>query len=295
MNSFQNTTKPLVSIVFPVYNEEKFLKNKLENILSQTLENFELIISADPSKDSTTEICREYARKDKRIRYFEQNKKMGWEWSYNFVTQKATGKYCVWAAADDRWSPNYLESNVKILEANEKIVGSVSKIKYFDDNGLIENQKKYEYPYHKYPLNGTYEEKASFYLRTISCENLYAVFRTEAFKQSQVRKMIACDGAILLKVLKFGDILVSDDVLLHRYRYGSTHTEDLFKRIRDRNGDGIIGFVFPYLPYTLWCLKNMGIKFFIKNIDFFFKINFGMQKAIVMTLLRGKKTIEAQK
>jgi len=61
--------------------------------------------------------------------------------------------------------------------------------------------------------------------------------------------------------------------------------KDLFQRIRDANGVGIIGLVFPFLPFTLWCLKNVGIKFFLKNIDYFFKINASWQKAIIMTLL----------
>jgi len=283
-----------ISIGLPVYNGSKFLTKRLDNILSQTFQDFELIISDNASTDSTSEICKKSADKENRIRYIRQSKNMGPTWNFNFVLKEAKYDYFVWAAADDRWSSNFLESNVRNLEANEKIVGSISKIKYFDDNGLIENQK--EFPYHKCPLNGTYEERASFYLRTISVENLYAVFRTEALKQSLVRKMFADVGAMLLKVLKFGEIIVSDDVLLFRYRYGTSHTEDLFQRIRDWNGDGIIGLVFPFLPFTFWCLKNMGIKFFIKNIDYFFKINFDMQKAIIMTLLlRLKKRFKLKK
>jgi len=283
-----------ISIGLPVYNGSKFLTKRLDNILSQTFQDFELIISDNVSTDSTPEICKKHADKDDRIQYFRQKENMGAVWNYNFVLKEAKYDYFVWAAVDDYWSSDFLENNVRNLEANEKIVGSISKIKYFDDDGLIENKK--EFPYHKCPLNGTYEEKASFYLRIISAENLYAVFRTEAFKQSQVRKMIAGDNAILLKVLKFGDIIVSDDVLLFRYNYGMSQTEDLFQRIRGRNGDGIIGLVFPFLPFTFWCLKNMGINFFIKNIDYFFKINFDMQKAIIMTLLlRLKKRFKLKK
>jgi len=284
----------IVTIGIPVYNGEKTIRRTIEAILSQTFRDFELIISDNASTDSTSNICKEYARRDKRIRYIRQKKNIGIFPNFFFVLEKARCKYFVWAAVDDYWSSDFLESNVRNLEAHEKIVGSISKIKYFDDYGLIENKK--EFPYHKYPLNGTYEKRASFYLRIISAENLYAVFRTEALKQSLVRKMIARDDAILLKVLKFGDIIVSDDVLLFRYSYGISYTEDLFQRIRDRNGDGIIDLVFPVLPFTFWCLKNIGIKFFIKNIDHFFKINFDMQKAIIMTLLlRLKKRFKLKK
>lgn len=284
MNSFETCEKPLVSIVLPVYNAERFLENRLKNILSQTFGNFEVIISADPSRDATIKICREFAKNDNRIRYFEQDRKMGWEWSYKFVTEKAIGKYCVWAAADDRWSSNFLETHVKNLENNQNIVGSIGRIEYFNDNGVIKNQKGFSYK--KYPYNKTFSERASYYLRVPSVENLYAIFRTEVLKQSQVSKMFSGDGAIILKILKFGDIFVSNEITLYRYRYGLTHTNNLFQRIKNRNGNGIFGLIFPFVPFTFWCLKNLGIKIFIKNIDFFFRINYDMQRAIILTIIK---------
>ena len=286
MNS-EKETHPMVTIGIGVFNGEKFLHRRLDSILSQSLTNFEAIISDNASTDNTQKICEEYAKKDTRIRYIRQSKNMGAAWNFYFVLKEAKYDYFVWAAVDDYWSSDFLESNVRNLEANEKIVGSISKIKYFDDDGLIENRK--EFPYHKYPLNGTYEKKASFYLRTISAENIYAVFRKEALKQSLVRDMFAADGAILLKVLKFGDIIVSDDILLFRYMHGMSQTEDLIQRIRNWHGKGIIGLGFPSLPFTFWCLKNLGIKFFLKNIDYFFKTNASWEKAIIITLLLSLK------
>jgi len=286
MNS-EKENNPIVTIGIAVFNGEKFLHRRLDSILSQSLTNFEAIISDNASTDNTQKICEEYAKKDTRIRYIRQSKNMGAAWNFYFVLKEAKYDYFVWAAVDDYWSSDFLESNVRNLEANEKIVGSISKIKYFDDDGLIENRK--EFPYHKYPLNGTYEERASFYLRVTSAENIYAVFRKEALKQSLVREMIAADGAILLKVLKFGDIIVSDDILLFRYIHGISQTEDLIQRIRNWHGEGIISQVFPFLPFTFWCLKNLGIKFFLKNIDYFFKTNASWEKAIIITLLLSLK------
>ena len=279
-----NIEKPIVTIGLPVNNGEKFIKKCLNSILNQTRTDFKLIISDNASEDKTAEICKEFMKKDPRIKYFKQEKNIGVLENFYFVLNEAKSQYFVWIAADDYWGSDFLESNVRNLEANEKIVGSISKIKYFDNDGLIENRK--EFPYHKYPLNGTYEERASFYLRVTSAENIYAVFRTEALKQSLVvRAMFAIDGAILLKVLKFGDIIVNDDILLFRYKHGMSQTEDLIQRIRNWHGEGIISMAFPFLPFTFWCVKNLGIKFFKKNIDYFLKINLSMQKAIIMTLL----------
>ena len=66
------TTKVKVSIGLPVYNGERFIRNSIDSILSQTFTDFELIISDNASTDATKYICEEYAIKDKRIRYIRQ-------------------------------------------------------------------------------------------------------------------------------------------------------------------------------------------------------------------------------
>lgn len=274
---------PIVTIGLPVYNGEKFIQEKLESLKKQTLRNYELIISDNASSDKTSEICKEFVKKDSRIKYFRQENNIEGFENFYFVLNKAMTKYFVWSAVDDFMLPNFVEANVRILEKNKKYVGSISKIKYFDDNDSILNKK--EFPYDKYPFNSTYEKRVNFYLRMISAENMYAVFRTNPLKKCRVKKMIAADDAIVLKILKFGDIFVSDNSLLYRYDHGMSQTKDLFKRIKNSNGNGILGLVFPFLPFTNWCLKNLGIKIFLKNLDFFYKINWNMQKTIILTLM----------
>lgn len=62
--------EPRVSVGLPVYNGERFLRESLDSLLSQTFEDFELIISDNASTDRTQEVCQEYAAKDRRIRYY---------------------------------------------------------------------------------------------------------------------------------------------------------------------------------------------------------------------------------
>ena len=59
---------PFVSIVMPVYNAEKYLKNAVKSILDQTFQNFEFIIINDGSTDSSESIIKKYAQRDTRIR-----------------------------------------------------------------------------------------------------------------------------------------------------------------------------------------------------------------------------------
>ena len=67
-----------VSIGLPVYNGEKFIRNAIDSILSQSYKNFELIISDNASTDSTQEICLEYAKNDNRIKYLGKKKILGY-------------------------------------------------------------------------------------------------------------------------------------------------------------------------------------------------------------------------
>jgi len=69
--------RPKVTIGLPVYNGEKFIRKNLDSLLSQSYPYFELIISDNASTDSTSSICKEYEKKDKRIRYIRQKKNMG--------------------------------------------------------------------------------------------------------------------------------------------------------------------------------------------------------------------------
>lgn len=113
-------TPPKVSIALPVYNGDKYLRRTLDCLLGQTFSDFELIISDDGSTDKTEEICREYAEKDSRIRYFRQAENFGMPVkNFQFALNEAVGEYCMFACHDDYWSEDFVEKMVAILEADK--------------------------------------------------------------------------------------------------------------------------------------------------------------------------------
>ena len=113
-----------VTIGMPVYNGEKFISAAIQSLLQQTYRNFELIISDNASSDMTESICREYAFKDKRIRYVRQPQNFGPGHNYKFVFDEACGEYFMWAACDDVFSKNFVEINQKFLSENPDYVAS---------------------------------------------------------------------------------------------------------------------------------------------------------------------------
>lgn len=105
----------LVSIIMPLYNGEKFIKITLESVLKQTYKNWELLITNDGSKDNSPKIVEEYAKKDERIKLFNQINK-GSAAARNNSLREAKGKYIVFLDSDDIWENNFLEEQIKFLE-----------------------------------------------------------------------------------------------------------------------------------------------------------------------------------
>jgi glycosyltransferase involved in cell wall biosynthesis len=128
---------PTVTIAMPVYNGDKYIRMSLDSILAQTYSDFELIISDNASTDGTETICREYLRRDKRIRYNRFTENLGAAKNYNYLYEMSTGKYFRWSNHDDLWAPTNLEKCIEVLEKDGKVILCYPKTAIIDENGSI--------------------------------------------------------------------------------------------------------------------------------------------------------------
>lgn len=106
----------LVSIVLPVYNGEKYLRESIESVLAQTYINWELIVIDDCSTDSTPEIVQEYAENDSRIKYYRNEENLKLPRSLNRGFKLTKGDYLTWTSDDNRFrcdAIEYLLSEIK--------------------------------------------------------------------------------------------------------------------------------------------------------------------------------------
>lgn len=101
---------PSISIGMPVYNAEPFLEEALCSLLRQSFRDFELIISDNASTDETAAICERYARCDPRVRYVRQTENLGAIGNFRYVLEQSRGRWFMWAAGDDFWGEQWLES-----------------------------------------------------------------------------------------------------------------------------------------------------------------------------------------
>lgn len=100
-------TKPLFSIIMPVYNVEHYLSESINSILMQS-GDWELIIVDDGSCDNSSNICDYYKKIDNRINVFHKNNNDGVSSARNYGIEKATGKYIVFVDSDDVIDINFL-------------------------------------------------------------------------------------------------------------------------------------------------------------------------------------------
>lgn len=110
--------KKLISIITPVYNCEKLIRRTIESVLSQTYENWELLLVDDCSADESAKIIKEYAKKDNRIKYFKLKKNSGAAVARNKALEEAKGKFIAYLDADDLWRKNKLEKQIEYMTKN---------------------------------------------------------------------------------------------------------------------------------------------------------------------------------
>lgn len=111
---------PIISVVMPVYNAEKYLSEAIESILNQTFRDFEFIVVYDRSQDRSLEIIKSYMEIDKRIKLIELDNK-GLVYSLNTGIEVAKGKYIARMDADDISLPERLEVQYNYMEENPDI------------------------------------------------------------------------------------------------------------------------------------------------------------------------------
>lgn len=131
---------PLVSVVVPCYNHEKYVKETIESIINQTYKNIELIVIDDGSKDNSVSVIQELA--DKYGFTFIHRPNKGLSATLNEGIRLAKGKYFSAIASDDILMLEKIEKQVEFMESNPEYGMCYGKIVYFEDS--IENT--YEYP-----------------------------------------------------------------------------------------------------------------------------------------------------
>ena len=110
-------TQTKISVLIPVYNTEKYLRECVDSTISQTYSQLEIILVDDGSADNSGKICDEYAQNDKRVKVIHKPNG-GLSSARNVGIDKATGEYIAFVDSDDYLKKDYVE---KLLETIKKL------------------------------------------------------------------------------------------------------------------------------------------------------------------------------
>jgi len=113
--------QPLVSIIMNCFNGEKYLREAIDSVISQTYENWELIFWDNQSKDKSSEIFKSH--KDKRLKYFLANQHTSLYKARNLAIEKSNGDYIAFLDTDDLWEKDKLELQMHFF--NNPEIGAV--------------------------------------------------------------------------------------------------------------------------------------------------------------------------
>jgi len=106
-----------ISIITPSYNSSRFIAQTIESVLSQTYENWEMIIVDDLSPDNSNEIIEEYVLRDSRIKLIKLEKNSGPAVARNRAIEEASGRYIAFLDADDLWMIDKLQKQIDFMKA----------------------------------------------------------------------------------------------------------------------------------------------------------------------------------
>lgn len=126
---------PMVSVIMPVYNGEKYLSEAIESVLNQTYKNFELIIVDDGSTDGSKKIINKFTSRDKRLKVFLNKKNKGISYTLNRAILNSKGKYIARLDCDDISLSKRLDEQVHVLEYDKDIAICGTFAQAIDENG----------------------------------------------------------------------------------------------------------------------------------------------------------------
>lgn len=239
---------PRISVGVPVFNGESFLAETLDSLLNQTFRDLEIVISDNASTDRTEEICRTYAARDARIRYYRTDVNRGAAWNHNRVFELARGEYFKWNSADDLCAPEFLARCIAALDREPLAVMACSEVLEVDElgeavkPGFVPPEVASISPVARFRRNSQTDH---------SCFHVYSLIRSRVLREAgPLGYYTGADRVLLAHLSLFGRcVLIPDSLLFNR-----DHPARFTRRFGEKSHQGTVWFdsgaaakkLFPY-------------------------------------------------
>lgn len=251
---------PLVSVIMPVYNSEKFVAEAINSILVQTFTNFEFIIIDDGSTDNSYAIIKSFA--DKRIQVYHNEENCGLVYCLNKGVSIARGKYIARMDADDISMPRRLEKQVAYLEAHPECSVLAT---YID---IIDEDSRPKLPWFTERAARTPEEIFQIMVHENCIAHSTVVLRTADLPQpAYLRVHLAEDWDLWLRILRKGPVIHKLTESLVKYR---VHKSSITQNSSMSGRGHIRRFYLGYLYRALRTLQfDRAARAYIRKLLFF--------------------------
>lgn len=202
---------PLVSVIIPVFNGEKYIKQTLESVINQTYKNLEIIVVDDGSIDATADIVKSFSN----IKYIYQEN-TGPARARNVGVENSSGEYLAFLDQDDQWVPEKINTQMQAFAENEKLDYTIA----YQQILLKDNCKKPHW------LKAEFlEQPVLGFLPGTLLVKRSAFFNIGAFTEKYVN---ASDADWFYKAADFGLILeIIPKTLLLRFIHDSNHSNKI--------------------------------------------------------------------
>jgi len=210
-----NASKPTVTVGIPVFNGDNYLAETMDSVLTQTFQDFEIVIADNGSTDATEKICRDYAAKDPRIHYHRSDVNLGVTRNFKRAVAFSSGKYFMFLAHDDKLAPTFLEQCTAALDAHPDVVLCYPKAIEIDTQGNP-LYKKEQF------LDADSPRPHKRFRQMIrmdhNCETLFGLTRADVLKKTCIHAPLPDGDRIMLaEISLYGKYYrVPDYLFLHR-------------------------------------------------------------------------------
>jgi glycosyltransferase involved in cell wall biosynthesis len=210
-----NGSKPKVTIAVPVFNGDNYLAETLDSVLSQTFQNFEVVIADNGSTDGTEKICRDYAARDPRIQIHRSEVNLGVTRNFIRVVGFSSAEYFMYLAHDDKLAPSFLEQCVAVLDTHPDVVLCYPKAIEIDTQGNALYKKE---QFLDADCPRPHKRFRQMIRMDHNCESQFGLIRADVLKKTVIFAPIPDGDRIMLAELSlYGKYYrVSDYLFLHR-------------------------------------------------------------------------------
>jgi glycosyltransferase involved in cell wall biosynthesis len=219
---------PLVSIGLPVYNGEKSLRQAVDSVLNQDFGDFELIVSDNASADGTEALCREYEKRDQRVRYTRTETNIGASPNHDRAFKLSRGKYFAWMAHDVEQLPGMLSRCVREMNLHAPpVVLAYPRCEQIDEHGRPVGD---DLPNIGSPDPRPHQRMRIVIQRITYVTQHYGLFLAEALRKTRLNGSYpSSDHVLTAEMAMLGEIREIPEVLVRRHFEAQKGTQAVLK------------------------------------------------------------------